>query len=167
MMDAIHRQFYSRRLRFEPLESRRLLSITVDTLVSENNGVGQGAGTSLQEAILAAAPGDTIEFSVTGTIKLTLAVPNITKNLTIHGPGANLLTIDANDKTPLTKLGDGIGIFTIRDNNAQHLLDVSISGLTLTGGDTGRFWGGGGAISSYENLVVSDCVIVGNGSDYG
>jgi hypothetical protein len=33
---------YKRPLRFEPLEDRRLLSITVDTLVDENDGVGVG-----------------------------------------------------------------------------------------------------------------------------
>ena len=96
-----------------------------------------------------------------------MLVPDITKNLTIRGPGANLLTIDANDPTPTTKNGDGARVFTIRDNNIQHLLDVSISGLTLTGGDSSNYWGSGGAISSFENLVVSDCVIVGNGSSYG
>ena len=168
MGNGVPQPLYRRQMRFESLESRRVLAtITVDTLLSENNGVGQGAGTSLQEAVLAAASGDTIDFSVTGTIKLTMWVPDITKSLTIRGPGANLLTIDANDRTPATKNGDGIRVFTIRDNKPQNLLNVSISGLTLTGGDTSTYDGGGGAISSFENLVVSDCVIVGNGSGYG
>jgi hypothetical protein len=168
MTNAISQPRYRRDLRFEPLESRRMLSITVDTLIDENNGVGIGAGTSLREAMMAAVSGDTIDFSVSGTIKITsAALPVINKNLTIQGPGANLLTIDANDPTPATKNGDGGRVFTISDGNYQHLLDVSISGLTLTGGDTSTFSGGGGAINSYENLVVSDCVITGNGSAYG
>ena len=168
MADRSYRCASGRRLRFEPLECRRLLSITVDTLVDENNGIGVGAGTSLREAITAAAAGDTIEFSVTGAIKLTNpALPTIAKNLTISGPGANLLTIDANDPTPATKNGDGKRVFRIADNNPQHLLDVSISGLTLTGGDLVPGAGGGSAINSYENLVVSDCVIVGNSSGTG
>jgi hypothetical protein len=92
---------YSRRLRFETLEARRVLSITVDTLVDENNGIGLGAGTSLREAIAAAAAGDTVNFSVRGTINLTLGPSNsekhhvINKSLTIGGPGADLLTIRA------------------------------------------------------------------------
>ncbi|HEX4414221.1 MAG TPA: hypothetical protein VH107_11375, partial [Lacipirellulaceae bacterium] len=78
---------FARPLRIERLESRQMLSITVDTLVDENNGVGVGAGTSLHEATLAAAPGDTINFSVTGTINLVSVLPAINKNLTIAGPG--------------------------------------------------------------------------------
>ena len=42
-----------RPLRFEPLEDRRLLALTVTTLVDENDGVGIG-GISLREAIAAA-----------------------------------------------------------------------------------------------------------------
>src|SRR5215211_7529345 len=131
----------ARRLRFEPLESRRLLSITVDTLVDENNGVGVGAGTSLREAVAAAVAGDTIDFSVTGTINLSVGASNstkqltINKTLTINGPGASLLTIKAFDPTPATKTGDGSRVFTIDDGSPTTVRDVSISGLTLTGGD--------------------------------
>jgi hypothetical protein len=158
-------QSYGRRPRFEPLESRRMLSITVDTLVDENNGAGVGAGTSLREAIAAAAPGDTIDFSVTGTINLSVGASNATKqltinkNLTINGPGASLLTIKAFDPTTATKNGDGSRVFTIDDSSSTTVRDVSISGLTLTGGDAPT---SGGAISSAENLVLTDCVINGN-----
>ena len=55
----------------EPLEDRRLLStITVNTLVDEFGSTDQD--TSLRDAIAKAAAGDTIDFSVTGTINLTL-----------------------------------------------------------------------------------------------
>jgi predicted outer membrane repeat protein len=163
--DAFQKRSHFRHLRFEPLESRRVLSITVDTLVDENNGVGLGAGTSLREAIGAAAAGDTINFSVTGTISLSVGASNtakqltVSKNLTISGPGASLLTIKAFDPTPATKNGDGSRVFTIDNNNAATLLDVAISGLTVTGGDTAT---AGGAISTAENLLVTDCVISGS-----
>lgn len=65
-----HLALHRRRLAFEPLEVRRLLSITVNTPVDENNGIGIGAGTSLREAIAAAPAGETINFSVVGTIHL-------------------------------------------------------------------------------------------------
>ena len=158
-MDSHHQLVRSRRLRFEPLESRRVLSITVDTLVDENNGVGAGAGTSLREAIAAAAAGDTIDFSVTGTMDV-LGQFVINKNLTIAGPGANLLTLSAHDPTPDRKNNDGTRVFFIGDNNGANLLDVSIGGLTLTGGDVSL--DGGGAIWTSENTVVSDCVLVNN-----
>src|SRR5437764_14772645 len=72
---------YRRRLRMEPLEDRRLLAtLTVDTLV-DGTGV---PGTSLREAIAAAAANDTINFSVTGTINLiSTGQLTINKNLTI------------------------------------------------------------------------------------
>src|SRR5262249_7058715 len=103
-----------------------------------------------------------IDFSVTGTINLSVGSTNstkqitINKNLTISGPGANLLTIKAFDPTA-AKNGDGSRVFTIDDSNANNLLNVSISGLTLTGGDVSAT--GGGAIFSAENLLVTDCAI--------
>ena len=86
---------FRRRLRIEPLEDRRLLAtITVDTLA---DGIGV-PGTSLREAIAAAIANDTINFSATGTINLTnLGHLLVNKSLTISGPGADLLTINAFD----------------------------------------------------------------------
>ena len=153
----------SRRLRFEPLEDRRLLSITVNTLVDENNGIGVG-GISLREAIAAAPAGDTINFSVTGTINLTnLGQLVVNKNLTIVGPGASLLTINAFDPTPAANNGDGNRIFNIDDGTAT-VRTVSISGLTLANGDTS---GTGVAIRTTENLTLSSSALSGNVSSVG
>jgi hypothetical protein len=152
---------YDRRLRAEPLEDRRLLTITVDTLV---DGIGV-PGTSLREAIQSAAPSETINFSVTGTINLTVGATNsskhlvIDKSLNISGPGANLLTIKAFDPTPAQKNGDGSRVLYIHDGNNTADKTVTISGLTLTGGDIGA---AGGAIATNENLTVTDSVISGN-----
>src|SRR3989304_1264208 len=94
---------HGRRLRIEPLEDRRLLSITVNTLVDEADGSIVDGDISLRDAIAAAISGDTINFSVTGTINLSVGSSNsnrhltIDKNLTISGPGTNLLTIKAYD----------------------------------------------------------------------
>jgi hypothetical protein len=159
--------------RLELLEDRRLLSITVDTLVDENDGVGVG-GISLRDAIAAAVSGDTIEFhpSLTSggpaTILLTHGELLINKSLTINGPGANLLTIDAsgNDPTPEENNGDGSRVMRIDDSSFNTTLDVMISGLTLTGADSGFVSGGG--IRSMENLTLSSIVITGNAVlDYG
>ena len=53
-----------------------------------------GPGT-LRDAINSAAPGDTITFSLpaNSVITLTSGQLQIDKNLTINGPGANLLTV--------------------------------------------------------------------------
>ncbi|MDQ3258776.1 MAG: hypothetical protein M3R15_33735, partial [Acidobacteriota bacterium] len=57
------------------------------------NGLDSGAG-SLRQAVIDACPGSTITFAVTGMIPLSNdGQITIDKNLTIQGPGANLLTV--------------------------------------------------------------------------
>jgi hypothetical protein len=156
-----------RRLVFEPLEDRRLLAVvTVNTLVDEN---GTGANTSLREAVAAANPGDTINFSVTGTINLTNAGTGhivINKSLSIQGPGSNLLTIRASDDG--ANNSNGRRIFLIDDVSSGNV-NVTISGLTLTNGDPAVLDEneGGGAILNRENLTLSNCVLTGNFSPNG
>lgn len=84
----------------------------------------------------------------------------INKNLTIQGPGAELLTIKAFDPTPAMKNGDGSRVLYI---SAPGLASVSISGLTLTGGDS-NFEGGG--IRNMENLTLTASVITGNSAAF-
>jgi hypothetical protein len=163
---AGQRDGFSRTLWHEPLEDRRLLAtITVNTLVDEFNGVGIGAGTSLRDAIFAAAPGDTIAFSVTGTMNLTaLGAITINKGVTISGPGAELLVIRAHDPTPSSKNGDGARVFNVDDDNFENAIDVSINDLALTGGDiTDK----GGAIFNNETLSLARVTISGNNAGEG
>jgi CSLREA domain-containing protein len=171
--------FQRRSLRFEPLEDRRLLAVvTVDTL---DDSVNLGDGhTSLREAIFATntVPGpDTINFapaltaSGPATILLTQGELAITDALTINGPSANLLTIDASGSDPTPGVKDGLGgrIFNIDSDHpflpapdATQLLSVTINGLALTGGESGDVYYGGGAIFSRENLTISGCDIHDN-----
>jgi hypothetical protein len=162
-----HQVSYQRRLHIEPLEDRRLLAVlTVNTTVDENNGTGVG-GISLRDAVAAAAPGDTIEFAPSltsggpATILLTHGEMLINKNLTINGPGAALLTIDArgSDPTPAENSGDGSRIFRIGDNNIPTVHTVDINDVTLTGGDASS---DGGAIQSFGALTVDRCVVRDN-----
>ena len=84
-----------KRLRIEALADRRVLAITVDTLTDEADGSITDGDISLRDAIAAAVSGETIDFSVTGTILLDDALGElvIDKSLMINGPGAELLTI--------------------------------------------------------------------------
>src|SRR4051794_14027954 len=68
----------------------------VGVTITVTNTNDSGAG-SLRQAIADAVSGDTINFSVTGTITLTSGQLSIGKNLTIQGPGANLLSISGNN----------------------------------------------------------------------
>jgi hypothetical protein len=92
---------------------------------------------------------DTITFSVTGTVNLTGALPDLSTNVTIGGPGAKLLTLRRNT-------GGDYRIFTVASGAA-----VNISGLTVTNGRTpdghGAFTdaGNGGGIFTAGTLKLT------------
>ena len=144
-------------------------TLVVDTLADESDGDFSAGDFSLREAIEFAnshAGHDTINFarSLTAggpaTILLTHGELAITDAVTINGPGADLLTIDAsgNDLNPRA-VGDGSRIFSIFDYDIIHAFDAQISGLTLTGGDAD---GNGGAITSVEQLTAMHLIVTGN-----
>jgi len=156
----------NRRLRIEPLEDRRMLAVV--TVTTEQDVVDFGDGvTSLREAIfstnLVEGPDEIVfEFDHDGpaTLRLTEGELLITDDLTLTGPGAALLTINASgsDPTPEENNGDGSRIFNVDDGDRHGNIHVVISGMTLTGGDA-RF---SGAISAKEDLTIQDAVIDGN-----
>jgi len=138
----------------EALEDRCLLSALTVTNI-QNSGRG-----SLRAEIVAARSGDTIVFSpkLDGkTILLTSGQLDLTKNLTIQGPGAGQLTISGGIYgDPYTR------VFEVAPNTT-----VSLSGLTISKG-TGyasvrshfATWDGyGGAILNLGTLTVSACTI--------
>ncbi|MEM8678236.1 MAG: choice-of-anchor Q domain-containing protein [Planctomycetota bacterium] len=175
-------------LRLEQLEDRRLLTITVDTLVDELDGSIVDGDISLRDAIAAAATGETIDFAVNGTILLDPALGEllIDKDLTIDGPGPDQLTIDAQGNSR---------VLSIQETNVADIREVtltrgaadyggaianfgiaSITASTLSGniaigpasecylGDVGL----GGAIYNRGRLLVNDSLISGNSADcYG
>jgi hypothetical protein len=117
-----------------------------------------GAGTlraAIEQANLDAAQ-DTIDFgpSVTGTITLSTALPNLSTNMIIVGPGPSSLTLARSgvEGTP------GFGIL-----NAVAGIEASISGLTISG-DRGGFSAG---ISNAGTLTLTDCTLSGNSASGG
>jgi hypothetical protein len=162
-----------RRLRVEPLEDRRMLAIVVDTIVDEVDGSIIDGDISLRDAIAAATAGEVITFDgdlfSEGARTLDLVMPLgeivINKSLTISGPGADLLTIDASGLDFDTEVfGNGGRVFDINDGISGNLLDVTIEGVTLTGADK---YEDGGAIRSLENLTLIDSVVIDNQSGRG
>ena len=87
--------------------------------VTNTNDSGPG---SLRQALANANNGDTISFAVTGTISLFNGELVIGKNVTIAGPGANQLAINAS-------LWGTQAIFHVVSGKA-----VTISGLTIAVG---------------------------------
>ena len=133
-------------------------------LVTNLNDNGPG---SLRAAVLVAdeTPGhDTVTFeaSVTGTIELTSGaiVSAGDEPLTIDGPGAEVLTIDANGASRVLQIGEFYG-YSSPDEEA-----VVVSGLTLTGGHAqryhapytyyGSYYPGGWTLEPGGAVLVSD-----------
>ena len=178
-----------RRLQFEPLEDRRMLALVtvtndLDVVNGDTSSIANliasdgGDGIALREAIVAAnmdATADMIDFAVgldgsTILLDQVLGELAITKSLTIYASSLTSgLTIDAGDGTDNTfGTGDGYRIFNIDDGNIGNLIDVEISGLTLTGGDVPftDLSGDGGAIRNRENLTVTGSTISGNSASF-
>ncbi len=101
---------------------------------------------SLRYAIANSASGDTIDLSgIYGTITLTSSLPTISKNLTISGPGATLLTISGNNAYRIFWFASGTS---------------SISGLTIANGYSSN--DGGAGIYNAGTLTVSKSIFSGN-----
>jgi hypothetical protein len=103
---------------------------------------------SLRQAIADAAPGDTIDFAVTGTITLTNSELLITNNLTITNPSPLTLTVSGNNSN--------------RVFNVQSNAIVNVLGLTVANGLVTESNLGGGGFLNYGELAISNCVITSN-----
>jgi hypothetical protein len=131
-----------------------------------NSGTDAGDGTcdvtaggcTLRDALGDAAQNnnaptpDQITFaaSITGTITLAGGqLPTVDEPLYIDGPGASMLTVDANHATRILQVDNAGG--------------VTVDGLTLTGGAANSITERGGAIYSDNTpLVVSGSVVTGS-----
>jgi hypothetical protein len=136
-------------LAVEALEDRTLPStFVVDRLT--DTGAGEGLAGDLRYCIgqANANPGDdTITFSVTGTINLTGALPDLSSNIDLQGPGAGSLTVRRDTGY--------YRIFTVASGAA-----VALSGLTITNGSFDY----GGGISNSGTLTLNNATVSGNGA---
>src|SRR5262245_59163887 len=120
----------------------RPLGATLTVLNTNDAGAG-----SLRQTIISAAAGDTIVFAagVTGTIALTTGLLDINKNLTIQGPGANVLAVSGSNASKVFQIEPGV--------------TVAISGLTVQNG-TGLL---GSGIANSGTLTLTDVAVINNG----
>ena len=125
-------------------------TLTVTTTADTNGVCNSGVNCSLREAIAAAASGDTIVFaSPTFDSPQTINISSeltISKNLTVTGRAANLLTV--------RNTASNNHVFVITNNSSGNL-----SGMTLTGGNTGI---GGGIINNAGTLTLTGVHVTGN-----
>ncbi|WP_143308259.1 CFI-box-CTERM domain-containing protein [Candidatus Entotheonella palauensis] len=100
---------------------------------------------------------DTIEFAITGTINLGFGFLLINRDVTVVGPGADNLTVSANNSSFRVFKIDGEG----------NDLTVSVSGLKVTGGNpplTDNNGAGGGilVVGDTTSLNLDSCIITNN-----
>ncbi len=142
-------------------------TITVDSLADDADGTDGEC--TLREAITAAntdaasgtAPGecaagsgeDGIDIGLTGTVDLAGALPALSSDMAIAGPGADEFTVRRNT-------GGDYGIFTVASGSV-----VSISGITVSNGNANN----GGGISNNEGgtLTVAGSTISDNAAQTG
>jgi hypothetical protein len=106
-----------------------------------------GSPGTLRAVMAVAAPGDTIVFSVTGTITLTQGYLEIGQNLTIRGPGAASLFISGANTFTVFQVDSGVTAATI-------------SGVTIENGYSSPAAGGG--INNQGTLTVSNSILSDN-----
>ncbi|MEH2238546.1 PEP-CTERM sorting domain-containing protein [Nostoc sp.] len=150
------------------VESAQAATLTVNNL--NDGGVG-----SLRDTINMATSNDVVEFllgSHPSTIALTsgaLAMPAAgyayAKNLTINGPGANLLTITGNNQFPVFNISAAnvtlSGLAIAGDFNAYNFSNLTFTNSTVTSDNvkidnaTGNLRLINSTISSKDNIAIN------------
>ncbi len=95
-----------------------LSSTAFAATVTNTDDSGQG---SLRFAVENASEGETIDFSVAGTIQLTEQII-IDKELTIRGPGQELLIMDGNS---ITRTSEGFKTSEVSESLAARDFNIS------------------------------------------
>ncbi len=134
--------------RLESLEERTLLSVCHVTRPSDL-GVGTGSRGDLRYCITKtnAEPGeDTIDFTISGTINLSGALPSLSDELTILGSGADQHTIRRDT-------GGNYRIFTI-----SAAATVTIANIGIANGSADF----GGGIRNDGSLTLANAAVMFN-----
>lgn len=130
---------------------RQVFNLVVDTLGDNDDGNYTTGNLSLREALGAAGPNpgdDTVSFAPAlnnGTIKLGGTRITVSGSVIITGPGANLLTVSGDRRSPVLFFASGTS---------------SISGLSITNG--GGALSSSAGIANNANLTMTNMVIAGN-----
>jgi hypothetical protein len=158
-----------------------LVSVASAATDTVTNVADSGPG-SLRATVAAAMSGDTIGFApgVTGTITLSSGPISFSKDLTVDGPGAGSLTIDANGAQALAIGGGTVSISGLTFINGRATdggaigdtgsAPLAVSGCTFKSNQatgTGFGTGFGGAISTQSPVTVTDSSFISNSAQSG
>ena len=143
----------ARLLAFESLEGR-VVPATI-TVLNTNDSGPDSLRAAIDQANLMQGPA-TIDFapSVTGTITLSSALPNLSTNITVDGPRASVLTVSRSTAP---------GTPAFRIFNVTASAEVAISGLTITGGRADI----GGGIDNSGTLTLTNSTLSDNSAGGG
>ncbi len=144
-----HPQRHRRRPLVKWCEPRTLLSALYTVNALTDTGAGSGNSGDLRYCVTQA--GGTINFSVGGTIQLGSALPDLSQDVTLQGPGATKLTIQGGGPS------SNFSIFRV-DNGVT----TSIADLTLAGGNALV----GGGIDNHGRLTLVRSTLSGNSATY-
>jgi len=143
------------------LYAERVAAAGYTVNVPTDTGIGLGAIGDLRYAINqvnnSTDPGNTITITATGTITLTSALPGLSKNVAITGPGAAMLTVQA-AAMPKTAT---YGVFTVTPS-----VTASITNLTIANGNSFTDLPGSG-IGNAGVLTVTNSTFSGNSATSG
>ena len=147
---------------FEPIPGYVVTTLADDPSTATATSC-TSASCTLRDAILAAdannggAGNITFKSGLTGTITLGAALPPVVGQISIQGPGADIITVSGNNSTTVGN------IFTVNSGAT-----VSISGLTIANGNASLSPVGGGAILVDAGaLTLSGCVLSNNSAVIG
>jgi hypothetical protein len=135
-------------------------SLTVTSLADSGPG-------SLRDRVAASVPGDSIVFSVTGTILLSSAI-NINHTLYVQGPGPSALTMDANhvDRAFITA-GNPVFLSGMTISNGFAAGPNGLDGGLGQNGSPGVNAQGGAIYDTGTSLILSNCWFEGNTAQGG
>ncbi len=132
-------------------------TLIVNKTADTSDGACDAGDCSLREAIAAADAGDTVTFAApTFDSPQTISINGqltIDKNLTVTGKGANLLTVRNTAANSV--------VFLIGSGST-----VSLSGMTITGGNN-TMSAGGGIVNDVGTLTLTGVHITGNTAQRG
>ncbi|MEI7644927.1 MAG: Ig-like domain-containing protein [Chloroflexales bacterium] len=146
-----------------PVVLAHAATLTVDTLIDENDNSCSDGDCSLRDAIAVAATGDTITFAA-GLAGQTITLGSqftIAKNLTIDGSSlATPISVSGNDVVRVFYIQSGIVVL-----RGLHIINGSIP---LAGGNVcPTYCGGGVYVAATASLTVHDSTFSGNTARFG